>query len=93
MTSNNILSLHPLTNESGHSTSKVNHSTTGKIPYSTLGKPPLPRPEPVCRNWIYNAGHNSAEYDVAIEVAALCYGSRDNGGAGGSESALTPGKG
>ena len=88
-----ILSLHHLTNKCGHSTSKVDYSTAGKVPYSTLAKPPLPRPEPVRRNWIYNTGHDSTEDNVAIEVTALCYGSGDDGGAGGSKSALTTGKG
>ena len=80
--------LPSLTDECGHSPSKVDHSAPGKVSDSALRKPPLPRPEPVCGDRVNDGGHESAEDDVTVEVAALGDGSGDDGGAGGGKGAL-----
>ena len=82
----------PLTYECCHPACQVDHSTPGKVPDSAVGEPPIPRPEPVRRDRVNDGGHDGAEDDVAVEVAALGYRSGDDGGAGGGESALTPGE-
>ena len=85
--------LPSLTDECGHSASKVDHSAAGKVSDSALREPTLPRPEPVSGDRVNDGGHESAEDDVTVEVAALGDGSGDDGGAGGGKGALNQRKG
>ena len=80
--------LPSLTDECGHSASKVDHTAPGKVSDSALREPTLPRPEPVSGDRVNDGGHESAEDDVTVEVAALGDGSGDDGGAGGGKGAL-----
>lgn len=70
----------------------MDHSASGKVPDTAVAEPPFRPPEPVRRDRVNDGGHDGAEDDVAVEVAALGYRSGDDGGAGGGKGALTPAK-
>ena len=70
----------------------MHDAASRKVPEAELPEPAALCPAPVHRYRVEEARHDSAEDDVAVEVAALGYRSGDDGGAGGGKGALTPAK-
>ena len=58
------------------------------LPESGLAEPPLRPPRPVRGDGVDDGGHEGAEDDVAVEVAALRDGAGHDGGARRGEGAL-----
>ena len=77
-----------LTNECADSPGHVHHPATGKVREALLCQPTLLGPAPVGRDGVDDPGHDGAEDDVALEVAALGDRARDDGGTGRGEGAL-----
>ena len=66
----------------------MDYAASRKVPEAELSKPAALCPAPVRRDRVEEARHDSAEDDVAVEVAALSNGAGDNGSTGSSEGAL-----
>ena len=66
----------------------MDYAAARKVPEAELSEPASLCPAPVRRDWVEEARHDSAEDDVAVEVAALSNGARDNGSTSGSKGAL-----
>ena len=71
----------------------MDDSPACKVPDTASREPSFTRPKPVGWDGVNDGGHERAEDDVSVEVAALGYRSGDYGGASGGEGALTERRG
>ena len=77
-----------LTDQGANTARHVHHAAARKVSEAELPEPAALRPAPVHRDRVEEARHDGAEDDVAVEVATLCDGAGDDGGASGGEGAL-----